>query len=244
MTADWQSRGLWTALRKGSSKHGRSGTKVVFDGEARCVGTFEGMYWTASGRLMFWHCSSKVMEVDFDRDLITDFGYSGYTHTTTRYINGWLWNLQRARILGVPSLDGSLRPFDWTWSYRYNGNEKFSGKGYHEDMHDRFRRGAPWVVWIGEMPWFHGARWDFALNVQYGSMRREILFDQGWRWWTADWDDKHQWVKRFVDADAERRWNAREKRHARANTERWAKGNYTMEELSALQEARVEAGAS
>lgn len=202
------------ALKKGSFK--RNEVRAMFNGVSVCIPTFEGGLWHATGKLDVWHHGSWVLAVDFDRDLVTDFGYRGYSATTTRVVNGWLWDLQSMNFHYMQSLSPHHDPFEWTWSYAYNKNEKFRGEGWREEMFDRFRKRVPWVKWIDGHPWYSGSHWYTSLDKKYRDMHRDLLKDGGWRWWTGDWTESGLWVKRFIDADAKRRWNALQKRRQRA----------------------------
>jgi hypothetical protein len=212
---DWQLTQIEHALCRRETGHVRTDTKVALVGDARLIPTYEGPRWDIYGKLHFWHCGSHVMAVDFDEDRVTDFGYSGYSMTTTRHVSGWLHALQRMPILDVESVCPGYRPFDWTQSYRYNTNPKFRGEGWHEDMFDRYRARIPWVHWIDGMPWFHAQRWDLVQLAVYEDLRRELLGDRMHMWWTGDWDAQGRWVKRFIDDDARRRWEALQKRKQR-----------------------------
>lgn len=214
MTYGWQVSQVVKALSRGACIHKE--TRVVFTGEACPFSTFEGLRWLATGSLECWHHASKVMAVDFDKDLVTDFGYSGYSTTTTRYLYGWLNSLQELRFADTPGLDTNWWPFDWTHSYAFNKTPRIRGEGYHEEMFDRFRANVPWVHWLDGMPWFHATGWDGDLNQRYETLRHALLQDQGWRWWTGDWDKRGRWSKRFIDENTERRWNALQKRRQRA----------------------------
>lgn len=216
MRRDWQTTLLHKGLAKGYAKLARNETTVSFDGVAHQIATFEGARWFATGKLTFTYECTKILAVDFDQDLVTDFGWHGYGLTTTRYINGWMCDLWSMKFINTPCVDGQFDPIKWTWSDRYNKTNRFRGEGWHEDMATRFRAKVPWVKWIDGMPWFHGRGWDDHLNYSYENLRGDLLKDSLWRWWTGDWTESGRWIRRFIDADAERRWLALQKRKQRA----------------------------
>jgi hypothetical protein len=227
MACDWQITQVMTALRRGASDNARTSTRVRFDGEAEMFSTFQGPRWFAVGRLDFWHYDSRVMTVDFNKDLVTDFGYLGYSAVTTRTISGWMRVLHGMRFTHTASLDGSFWPFDWTWDYGVSPKARPRGEGWHEEMRDRFRARAPWVTTVDGQAWFHGPGWDPVLWDRYNTLRRELLGDRTHVWYTADWDAKGHWTKRFIDADAKRRWDAAQKRRQRAEAKAQANWAYT-----------------
>jgi len=56
-----------------------------------------------------------------------------------------------------------------------------------------------------------------VLEDHYDLVRREILSDGvGWHWFTADWNERGQWEKRFIDDAAKVRWAKREDKQRRA----------------------------
>jgi len=208
---------IQTALQKGKCVNNRTNVKIFFEGEVFPLITFEGRYWTASGQLSFWHHESRVMHVDFDRDRVTDFGYTGYSMTTDRNLNGWRYALQAALFVSMRSLDGdAARPFDWTKSDRYNKRVVPNrGAGFAEDMFKRFAAGVPWVSMIDGSPWFCGQAYDHNLVRQYDKVRHEIVGDGvSWHWFTGDWVDG-RWEKRFIDDAAKARWQKREAKMGR-----------------------------
>lgn len=185
-------------------------TRIRFDGTHHELWSFQGRTRFLTGRMDFWHYESRVLSVDFDQDLITDYGFLGFSSTTTRYLNAWLSELRQASVHHMVSLAMDLHPLDWTRTV----HNTLRGAGHHEDMWQRFRAGVPWAKKIGDNWWFHGPSFSEALLGQYYAGRDAVLTDMGWHWFTCDWDAEGRWSKRFIDADAERRWNKRQTKRA------------------------------
>lgn len=212
----------WTQIEKainnGKFVNNRTNVKIFFEGEAYSLNTFEGRHWVAYGQLAFWHYERCVMRVNFDRDMITDFGYTGHSMTTNRNLTGWMYALQDAHFVSMQSLSGdAARPFDWTRSDRYNKRVVPNrGAGFAEDMFKRFAAGVPWVKMIDGSPWFHGRLFDQNLIRRFDKVHHEIVGDGvSWHWFTGAWVDG-RWEKRFIDVAAKARWQKREAKMGRA----------------------------
>ena len=211
---------LEKALLNGRVAHKKTNTAVVFEGKAERFTTFEGLHWKATGRMTFEHWDTTVLAVDFDRDMITDFGYTGYSMTTDTNLRSWHRALCGAGFLGMRSLDVETSPFRWTSKPdrgpRRAGKEP-RGAGYREDMFTRFCAGVPWTRQVAGDAWFVGPKFNPVLEDHYDLVRREILSDGvGWHWFTADWNERGQWEKRFIDDAAKVRWAKREDKQRRA----------------------------
>lgn len=191
---------------------------MVFDGDAECIGTFEGPRWHVTGQISFWYYHSRVFALDFDRDMVTDFGYIGYSMTTNQNIGGWYSALRGMRLMGIRCLDLSVAALNWTISRRHNVNSPVhpSKQKTHEDkLMVKFRVGAPWVRRVDGDPWFDGRAYDPVAVENAERLNREICDGMHWRWFTADWVNG-LWTKQFIDAAAETRWNAWRKRQEKA----------------------------
>lgn len=197
------------AWEAGSAKH--ASTHMTFDGVHRELWSFRGRTRFLTGQMHFWHCESRVLSVDFDKDLITDHGFTGFSSTTSRYLGVWMTELRAAGIHQMVSLADDLQPFDWTRTT----NNRLRGAGFHEEMWQRFRAGVPWVKRIDGAWWFHGPSFSSVLMQQYLKGRDDVLNDGvSWHWFTYDWDAEGRWSKRFIDDAAERRWHKRQAKRA------------------------------
>jgi hypothetical protein len=197
------------ALRNGETRQSKTNTRVTFEGKCERIQTFEGSRWFAAGRMEFWHWRARVLAVDFNRDMVTDFGYTGFSVSTNSNISGWLEQLQRMGFLGMRSFEPFVWPLDWTVSGRYNSRSPARLKddlSHSECLRAVFHMGAPWVKQVDGDPWFHGPSYDAAVVENAENVFEEISKDGlGWRWFTADWVNG-LWTKRFIDEGAEKRW--------------------------------------
>lgn len=213
VSRDRQRELIEKALREGRSQHKRTNIVMRFRGEAHPLSTFEGPAWVASGMMEFFHYDSHVMSVDFTRDRITDFGYTGHSMTTNAYLGAWSRTLGNMDFQNVECLRSETNPFRWT-ATRHTYFER--GKGHATEMFARFRAKVSWVKWIHGTPWFCARAYDPALMEHYSQLRRQILSDGvSWHWFTADWNEHGQWGKRFIDDTAKKRWEKREARRLR-----------------------------
>ncbi len=205
---------IYKAFKHGQTISSRTDTKVYFNGVAEVVHSFEGSRWFASGKLDFWHHGARILAVDFDRDMVTDFGYAGYGMTTNANLQGWLHQLRRMAFIGTLCLGPDAWALDWTMSSRYNPESRVLRQAKMttgERLNLKYRMGAPWVVQIDGSPWFAGRKYDLAAGENAARVFGEIFEGSNYKWFTADWVDG-QWTKRFIDAEAEKRWNAWRKR--------------------------------
>ena len=188
------------AFRQGRVSHRKTNTLVVYEGDARQLSTFEGPRWIVSGRMCFYHYDVKVLEMDFDGDRVSDFGYMGYSLTTSKNIDRWWYGLRRLNLMDLQTFDAGW-PFIWT-------AKKCSGEGHAAEMFDRFRKGVPWAPNVGGDLWYEGTKYDAGLYHLYERLKTEVMGDGvSWHWFTADWDARGRWSKRFIDKAAETRWN-------------------------------------
>lgn len=205
------------ALRNGGTKHASTNTEVTFDGEAEQFVTFEGLRWSATGFMTFRHYDTPVLAVDFERDMITDFGYTGFSMTTNTNLSAWYRELRDMEFMRMACLQSETNPFRWTTT---NLDYFFArGAGHAKEMFMRFRAGVPWVKVIDGIPWFCGRSYNQDLEDRFDRVRTEVLRDGvSWHWYTADWDNNGMWNKRFIDEAAQVRWMKREAKHRQTTT--------------------------
>jgi hypothetical protein len=199
---------IHTALKRGECT-GKS-CLITFTGTNHELWSFDGLTRFITGMMHFQHYKTRVLSVDFDNDQVTDYGYTGHTMATSRYLTEWRYALQRLRAQNMWSLRASANPFAWTRTE----NHKLRGVA-HEAMWQRFRAKAPWVKNIEGVWWFAGRAYSRDLEDEYHDSHSALLGDTGdWRWFTYDWNAQGEWARRFIDADAERRWNKRQAKKA------------------------------
>lgn len=199
--------------------------------------SFDGPSWTMTGEFTFEHWDTKVLTVNFDEGWITDYGYDGYSKTTDNNLYAW----QRAMRRFLPRL-----PWDWQrWTANWRRKHP-TGRcihGFTPEPNEnlvRFRAGVPWVQPVGfryyganQRPWgpgnqettwrFYWGKYDEALSSVFWKSNEFLSENRNQRYFKYDWADyvpEHprpsDWVRSFIDRDAERRWRAREKRNGRA----------------------------
>jgi hypothetical protein len=205
------------AFRRGETSHSKTNTKITFHGELHEVATFEGIHRFALGRMSFFHWDAEVMCVDFTQDMVTDFGYDGFSLTTGRNIRNWMWELKLLSFMEMKSLEQHVAPLDYTLCGKHHHNTLASDHKERSPTQERWRKfymNAPWVKQVDGHPWFHGPSYSEA-QVWSAMQVMRGFSPLDWHWFTADWIDG-RWVKHFIDADAEKRFHRRE---ARRNVE-------------------------
>lgn len=174
----------------------------------------------ASGMLTFWYYNAKVLCVDFDNDMVTDFGYRGYSRGTDQNIDGWVQELRDMRFIGMEclrglmmSLIGHIRWFDWTACATNNPKSPVASgrlRTHRDRIYARFCEGVPWRVMRDGFPWFHGPSYDDTVVENARRVMQEIFDDNvSWHWFTANWVNG-LWTKQFISPAAEARWRARQ----------------------------------
>lgn len=216
---NWTKRVQAAFARNGVEQLQRE-TEIHHEGQLDEVHAFGEPMHIATGRMTFQHHGTTVLCVDFDRDLVTDFGWSGASGARSRRIGLYMRALSKMRFRPyVQFCTAAAEPFRWTRSDRHNPRSKaLAGAGFHEDMFQRFRAGVPWTVLIDGDWWFCGAKYDAHLAYRFDDVRKDIFSDvaggqgNGWHWFTADWIAPGVWGRRFIDAEAEIRYNKAVKR--------------------------------
>lgn len=207
------------ALRNGETRQSKSNTRVLFEGDAKRIQTFESSRMVASGRMSFYHWDVCVLAVDFDRDMITDFGYTGYSMSTNANVTSWLSQLRQLEFLGMRCFEPFVQPLNWTISDRYNRGSDASlntTMSCSARLWAKFHMGASWIKHIDGDPWFHGPSYDADVKERGEQVFNEIFGDGvSWRWFTADWVDG-VWTKHFIDKAAQDRWSAWRARREKA----------------------------
>jgi len=207
-------RMLQTAIRRGAAEQGNR--RIEFNGTHHTIGTFDcGRVEMLSGRLDCFYYGTRILTVDFDEKKLTDYGMDSHSVSTAANIRKWKRALGRfmrgtehpGSCLGPETLyqSGSWTTppyklgFSRSWQTEYRVNFVKKVPWLEVDS-----RGIWWFLWSTgpyeesyDLYW-HG--WAFLHGYQR------------WRYFTYDWNEKGEWAKRFIDADAERRFKARQKR--------------------------------
>lgn len=191
---------LNVAFRRGTCTNKGTHTRLEFNGTVQHIVSFNGDRKFVTGLLTCYHWDHAVLAVDFTKDVATDFGWSGFSMTTTHNISEWLGALQSMRFIQMVSLS----KVTWMPLWTIKGPKN---KTHREILNAKFAMGAPWVKTINGCSWFYGTLFD-KYKVQHAMhVNAEIIGDGiSWHWFTADWVDG-VWTKRFIDEDAEKRFH-------------------------------------
>jgi hypothetical protein len=195
------------ALVRGQTIHKARHTQATFDGAVRKLVTFDGYQQYITGTLHCYHHATRVLSVDFTNDCMTDYGYDGYSPSTSRNIAGWISALAAARIQNLSCVHVRA-PTLWTEAGRKPVPVR-NRRRYAALL--RFQSRAPWVVNVDGALWLSGKAYDQHLCDHFERSMREIFNtpDTYWRWFMYDWDAAGKWSRRYIDAAAERCWRAR-----------------------------------
>lgn len=208
-------RMLQTALRRKYSTRKKIECSVSAEGDVRQIVTFFGLFYACDGVLTVRHHNTKVLAVDFVNRRITDFGYGSYSQTTRLRISNFQNAIQGTFPNTVP---------DWVF-YRYRRwcdpvpniyNRHKPAPKKKQTMFDDFIERMPWAQrdCDGTL-WFAWDLYDERMHEPLDEAYEFLRNDQNWRYWKYGWDAQGQWVKKFIDEDARRRWQAREQKRQR-----------------------------
>ncbi len=207
---------ILTALKKGDARRGNY--DVHKEGEYVPVWTFTGIEHIIKGHVICEYFGTPVVAIDFLKEAITDFGMDGYSVTTSQNISRW----SRALHEIFPSVPDTA----W-WNFqRYTSYYRdVEGEPGVSSEWSRFLKRVSWVGpidrWMlrskhpGNARWFFWRKFDKALDDLYVEGRVFLAQNQNWRYFKHDWDEKGNWVRSFINADAQRKWHARERRRLR-----------------------------
>ena len=200
-----------TALRRGATVEKKTNTRVTFDGEVKPYMTFKGPLVSATGQMDFWHWGKRVLSVDFTRDAITDYGYMGYSTSTSRNICLWIEALRHKKFMEMTVLRSGVCSFEWI-TYRYDAWRR--SYTWRAAMFKRFQARLPWVETLGNgNKWIVGPKYDPALVYQYDVVMPRVS-GTFHHWFTGDWDENGVWCERFIDDAARKRFEKREAKRA------------------------------
>lgn len=173
---------------------------VEVNGALRLIYSFVGPVSVAKdGVVVCTHYGRRIFAVDTARKLMTNFGMGDYSPTTHVHVGIWADILEEAFQGFIP---------EYTKYHYYRWVER--------DVHqDPFAQGVPFCVRRDGVNWFHWPSYDEALVEQRNEGLRWLQKDNNWRYYEYAWDEAGKWSGRFKNADAERRWNQRNRFRAR-----------------------------
>jgi len=198
------------ARRKGYGDSFRGKHKVVVEGEYRQLMTFVNLEHRINGVVTCYYYNSEIFAIDFINKRITNFKMERYSISTSRNISTWEW-VFRTKYDHERKWHGYSF---WTGGHEaYGANVGDFGKSLNT-MYDRFCAKVPWVYFDGNgIHWFAWDKYDMSLASEFFESRTFLYNKQNWRYFDYNWDEQGRWTRRFKNADAEKRWHKREKRH-------------------------------
>ncbi len=179
---------LEIALKRGKSSRGRRHIST-YGGFHRAM-SFAGPLYPFDGTISCYRDQTPVLTINFKDSLITDHGV--HHQRDKRDATHWTWQLLALFKMGTEAYQF---PF-WTMS------------SAHEN---KFAQGVRWCRRINGTNWFHWPSYNVSLAQEYDASQAALSACQNWRYFEYCWHEG-QWRQRFKDKEAERRWNAREKK--------------------------------
>lgn len=199
------------AAKRGESTRGHR--RLVFDGTYSPRMTFAGPFPQMHGRIICSFEREPLYIVDFDKSM-TWQARGQRTNLVTMDLIHWRYELYKHFRLPMCVLSDSI----WHPSSVYTGGvAKVTLR--RREMLCTFLTRAPWYrpeSIDGRRGWFHWPSFDEALVDQHEASERLVWTDQNWRYFTFEWDENGNWVQRFVDENARRRYRLRCKRRDKA----------------------------
>lgn len=201
------------ACKKGRAETGRTkgNRKIEVAGEQRTWQTHYGDWTSLEGLVTCYYYNTPIFAIDFENKRITDFGMDGYSHSTGQQIQAWIRMFQRLNLqslAAVPLWKASV----WVPRARKMNHWKEKEPTWRDVLINRFRKEVPWCETDQyQRHWF---RWDLynheVSDLLWDSIK-VLEIDGRHRYFTYEWV-LGKWLRRFIDADAVRRYNARQRR--------------------------------
>ena len=214
------------ALSKGGCVAGNR--RITYQGDYSSVATFAGNFIVeggAKGCFTFQYFAHHIFILDLDDERVTDLGMRDYSQSTAATLYGIHDAL--GDIFKWPALRRALDSYyGWTrdlkrrsphlrkgralrpaGSYNYFYPKKFD----YDALYDRFRKGVPWLrrdtngVW-----WFYWRQFNPADADLFRDSVDDLREDRRYMYYTFKWMNG-MWSRVFIDEDAERRWNNRQR---------------------------------
>jgi hypothetical protein len=200
-------RMIETAIKRGKSTNGNHAVYVT--GERADEQTFLGPHRMLAGTIICTYYNTKIVGVDFVNQRITNYGYDGYSVSTSGNISSW------------ESFIRMMFPFQMKNAYVHHswlgGHKPRYTSEALEELYDDFKTRAPWIEkdkWNG-VEWFLWSRYDQKIAEVFWDSAGFLQHDQNWRYFTYAWDDNGVWSRRFISPETEKRWRAREAKRTR-----------------------------
>lgn len=182
------------ALRRGQSVKASRHRRIDVEGEYRKIQTFAGECRWLNGTIVCSYYNSDIFALDTINQRVTTFGMDRYSISTQAHLSGW-----RAAVRGLGIVPTSAL---------YCGSDWVAKKAHQ----DPFMARVPWCQRVDGVNWFHWPAFDEDLAYAWGGGKYFLRQSQNWRYFTYAWNEQGEWERRFIDAEAEKRWNARERK--------------------------------
>jgi len=187
---------LRRAGRHGEGASSRRNKRIKVSGPYKPLWTFVGPIHRVDGVVTCYYYNQAVFAIDFINARITNFDMTSYSLSTGANISGWRYACWR-----MFTFPRHIHQYS-AWMGTADGS-----------AYARFCKRAPWVHDDSRgVRWFAWELYDSALAHVYHRSRTFLGTDQNWRYFDYDWDDFGEWTRHFKNADAERRWNMRERK--------------------------------
>lgn len=186
---------LYAIKKRGYAQNGNREVNVY--GDVHEAWTFAGPCWRLDGQIECRYYGTRILTLDLANKAITDHGTYSYSTCTSNTIRGWTDVLFDMFGLRKRATGFSL----WTKIPALNTN------------YARFVARVPWT----KGGWFHWDLFNKDLADQYDEGESFLQENNNWRWFDYDWDQTGNWSRKFINADAERRYRQREKRWQRTS---------------------------
>lgn len=188
---------LLRAIEKGGyAQNGNREVRII--GDIRETWTFAGPWWRLDGRIECRYYGTRILTLDFENKALTDYGMHDYNTCTSNTISGWtdvLFDMFGLRRIAYHFSQWTRPPTPNTDYARFVARVPWAGDG-----------------------WFRWELFDQALADTFNEGQSSLRDGQNWRWFDYDWDQDGNWSRKFINADAERRYRQREKRWQRTST--------------------------
>lgn len=206
-------RMMLTAFKRKRSTRGNHSITIE-EGDIEPNETFAGPKHVLNGTIVFRYHGTCILGIDFVNKRITNFGNAGYSISTDQNIASWEGFVRVALRYQFPDEVRFYQGWLPHISHRYKPDD--TSVAVVETMHNRFMARCPWVVRDWQDKWFHWNLFDEKMAKQHGESAAFLHTEQNWRYFTYDWDADGNWTRKFIDADAEKRWKMREAKRLRA----------------------------
>ena len=204
-------RMLHTALRHGVSRRGEKCVRIT--GDYRIINTVNGPVVYLDGVITCSHMGRAYFVLDTKKKA-TMFRQALLGGAYYREALVMKWAIKRLGILALKDTIDVCLP-NILWGGDHPG-DPIPTRSRH-DLRAKFIAGVPWIKKgrNGGL-WFQYEEYDEVAEDHVTQLMKgvhQLMRDSTWRFYDYHWDEG-KWTRKFISADAERRWLLREKRKA------------------------------